>query len=112
MKMQSSMVTVRTISRILKSKFSTLPAAFQRVANPNPHFISVVCGFPKDLRTKYKIGKFGDDAYFTSSSSKADVIGERNNLNYVWRMYNGISMLNQLRNTFSQIGPMSIKFKV
>jgi hypothetical protein len=56
----------------LKSKFSTL----QRATNPNPHFISVVCGFPKDLRTKYKIGKFGDDAWFTTSNSKADVIGK------------------------------------
>lgn len=76
--MQSSMITVRTISRIFKH-FST--AAFQRAANPNPHFISVVCGFPKDLRTKYKIGKFGDDAWFTTSNSKADVIGKLNFLN-------------------------------
>jgi protein phosphatase PTC7 len=61
---------------MLMSKFSTLPAALQRSINPNPHFISVVCGFPKDLRTKYKIGKFGDDAWFTSSSASADVIGK------------------------------------
>lgn len=76
--MQSSIISVRTISRLLISKFSTLPATFQRSINPNPHFISVVCGFPKDLRTKYKIGKFGDDAWFTSSNAKADVIGKHN----------------------------------
>ena len=45
-KMQSSIISVRTISRLLISKFSTLPAALQR---SNPHFISVVCGFPKGI---------------------------------------------------------------
>lgn len=72
--MQSSMVTVRSISRILKSKFSTL-LELQQKAN-QPHFISVVCGFPKDLRNKYKLGKFGDDAWFACSNSQADVIGK------------------------------------
>lgn len=43
----------------------------------NPHFISVVCGFPKDLRTKYKVGKFGDDAWFSSTNKVADVIGKK-----------------------------------
>lgn len=61
----------------MKNKFSTFlePTALQRA---NPHFISVVCGFPKDLRSKYKVGKFGDDAWFTSNNKTADVIGEQN----------------------------------
>lgn len=71
--MQSSIITVRALSRILKSKFSTL---LDPVSKANqPHFVSVVCGFPKDLRNKYKLGKFGDDAWFACSNSQADVIG-------------------------------------
>lgn len=59
----------------MRNKFSTFlePSALQRA---NPHFISVVCGFPKDLRSKYKVGKFGDDAWFTSTNKVADVIGK------------------------------------
>lgn len=73
--MQSSMITVRALSRIFKNKFSTFleTAALQR---SNPHFISVVCGFPKDLRSKYMVGKFGDDAWFTSTNKSADCIGK------------------------------------
>lgn len=73
--MQSSMITIRALSRLMKNKFSTFlePSALQRA---NPHFISVVCGFPKDLRAKYKVGKFGDDAWFTSTNKVADVIGK------------------------------------
>lgn len=57
----------------MKNKFSTFlePSTLR-----NPKFVSVVCGFPKDLRSKYKVGKFGDDAYFTSTNQVADVIGE------------------------------------
>jgi hypothetical protein len=68
------MITIRALSRLMRNKFSTFlePSALQR----NPHFISVVCGFPKDLRSKYKVGKFGDDAWFTSTNKVADVIGE------------------------------------
>lgn len=73
--MQSSIITIRALSRLMKNKFSTFlePSALQRA---NPHFISVVCGFPKDIRSKYKVGKFGDDAWFTSSNKVADVIGK------------------------------------
>lgn len=74
--MQSSMITLRALSRLMKNKFSTFmePAALSQRANP--HFISVVCGFPKDLRSKYRVGKFGDDAWFSSTNKVADVIGE------------------------------------
>lgn len=72
--MQSSMITIRALSRLMKNKFSTFlePSSLRA----NPHFISVVCGFPKDLRSKYQIGKFGDDAWFSSTNKRADVIGE------------------------------------
>lgn len=71
--MQSSMITIRALSRLMQKKFSTFLEPQIRV---NPHFISVVCGFPKDLRSKYQIGKFGDDAWFTSTNKTSDVIGE------------------------------------
>lgn len=68
------MITIRALSRLMKNKFSTfLEPTLQR---SNPHFISVSCGFAKDIRSKYKVGKFGDDAWFTSSNKSADVIGE------------------------------------
>lgn len=72
--MQSSMLTIRALSRLVRNKFSTFlePSALRA----NPHFISVVCGFPKDLRSKYQIGKFGDDAWFASTNKQADVLGE------------------------------------
>ena len=73
--MQSSIITVRALSRILRSKFSTLLDPALSTAN-QPHFVSVVCGFPKDLRKTYKLGKFGDDAWFACSNSQADVIGK------------------------------------
>jgi protein phosphatase PTC7 len=83
--MQSSMITIRALSRLMKNKFSTFlePSALQRA---NPHFISVVCGFPKDLRAKYKVGKFGDDAWFTSTNKVADVIGVADGVGG-WRNY-------------------------
>jgi hypothetical protein len=72
--MQSSIITVRALSRILKNKFSTfLDPALQK----KPHLVSVVCGFPKNMRAPYRIGKFGDDAWFTSSTNSADVIGNK-----------------------------------
>lgn len=72
--MQSSVMSFRSLSRIFKRQLSTLLEAQQK--SNNPHFISVVCGFPKDLRNKYKLGKFGDDAWFACSNAQADVIGK------------------------------------
>jgi protein phosphatase PTC7 len=72
--MQSLCWTTRILSRALRSSFSTLVETHRA---QQPHFISVVCGFPKDfLHTKYKLGKFGDDSWFLSSTAKADVIGK------------------------------------
>lgn len=78
-----SMVALRTISQIVKSKFSTFINSEAVGLKTRPQFISVVCGFPKDLRSKYKTGKFGDDAWFTSTSRNADVIGEKKFLSHV-----------------------------
>src|SRR4051812_20006139 len=87
--MQSSMITIRALSRLMKNKFSTFlePTALQRA---NPYFISVVCGFPKDLRSKYKVGKFGDDAWFTSTNKTSDVIGEFTKLSKTFVIRRGV----------------------
>lgn len=72
--MQSICWTTRYLSRALRSGFATLvePHGARR-----PHFVSVACGFPKDfMRAKYKLGKFGEDAWFATQIGSADVIGE------------------------------------
>lgn len=72
--MQSICWTTRLLSRALRSGFSTL---IEPNTRHKPHFVSVACGFPKDfLRSKYKLGKFGDDAWFTTEVNSADVIGK------------------------------------
>lgn len=76
LKMQSSMITLRALSRIMRRQLCSLveTSALQR---EQPHLISVVCGFPKDLRSKYRLGKFGDDSWFSCTNNKvADVIGK------------------------------------
>lgn len=71
--MQSICWTTRLFSRALRSGFSTVVEPNRKV---KPHFVSVACGFPKDiLRSKYKLGKFGEDAWFVASTQNADVIG-------------------------------------
>lgn len=41
-----------------------------------PHILSVVSGFPKEIsQTKLKKGQFGDDAWFTAKFKTADVLG-------------------------------------
>lgn len=73
--MQSICVTTRyLLSKALKNSFSTLIEPNLRTNHL--HFVSVVCGMSKDfLNTKYRIGKFGDDAYFMASTKNSDVIG-------------------------------------
>lgn len=72
--MQSIAWTTRVVTRALRSGLSTLVEPSQRV---KPHLVSVACGFPKDiLGTKYRLGRFGEDAYFISSTNSADVIGK------------------------------------
>ena len=75
--------TSRLISRALRNGFSTLIETAANattsggIAKARPHFISVVCGFPKDfLTSKYKPGKYGEDSWFKTSTSNADVLGK------------------------------------
>lgn len=71
--MQTICWTTRLLSRALRSGFSTLVEPSREL---RPHFVSVACGFPKDLqRSKYKFGKFGDDSWFSTQVKNADVIG-------------------------------------
>jgi hypothetical protein len=43
-----------------------------------PHFLSVVCGFPKDFaQSKQKKGQFGDDAWFSAKIKSSDVLGRK-----------------------------------
>lgn len=72
--MQSICWTTRLVTRALRSGFSTLVESNYKV---KPHFVSVACGFPKDFqRSKPKLGRFGEDAWFISSTHNSDVIGE------------------------------------
>lgn len=73
--MQTLCWTTRFLSRVLRnSSFSTL---VEPNTKQTPHLVFGVSGFPKDfLHSKYKLGKFGDDAYFTMSTKNADVIGK------------------------------------
>ncbi|XP_037936599.1 protein phosphatase PTC7 homolog [Teleopsis dalmanni] len=91
--MHSLSWTSRLISRALRSGFSTLVESANKSApTPNaskskPHFVSVVCGFPKDfLTSRYKPGKYGEDSYFKTSTNTADVIGVADGVGG-WRSY-------------------------
>ncbi|KAL9873798.1 protein phosphatase PTC7 homolog [Glossina fuscipes] len=83
----------KLISRALRSGFSALLETTTNVTSNNggsksrPHFISVVCGFPKDfLTSKYKPGKYGEDSWFKTSTSNADVLGVADGVGG-WRSY-------------------------
>uniref|UniRef100_A0A1L8DMB2 Protein phosphatase n=1 Tax=Nyssomyia neivai TaxID=330878 RepID=A0A1L8DMB2_9DIPT len=82
--MQSLCWTTRFVTRALRSGFSTL---IEPNNKPKPHLVSVVVGFPKDFhRSKYKLGKFGEDSWFTTRTSVADVIGVADGVGG-WRSY-------------------------
>lgn len=82
--MQSICWTTRLVSRALRNGFSTLVEPSNKV---KPHFVSVACGFPKDFfRSNYKLGRFGEDAYFVASTQNADVIGVADGVGG-WRSY-------------------------
>ncbi|CAO1396520.1 unnamed protein product [Diamesa hyperborea] len=83
--MQSICLTGRALSRVLLNKFSTFIEP--HLSKSQPHFVSVVCGFPKDLlNSKYKLGKFGDDSWFMTTTRTADVIGVADGVGG-WRNY-------------------------
>lgn len=82
--MQSLCWTSRFLSRALRNGFSTL---VEPNTKSRPRFVSVVCGFPKDFQqSKYKLGKFGDDAWFKTQTSNADVLGVADGVGG-WRSY-------------------------
>jgi len=92
--MQTLNWTTKFISRALRSGFTslvesaaTLGAESTSLPQPHPHFVSVVCGFPKDLiSAKLKPGKYGEDSWFKTSTQKADVIGVADGVGG-WRSY-------------------------
>ena len=81
--MQSIGWTGRLLSRALwngitncSSNSSESGAASNQQKKREPHFLSVVCGFPKDFaQAKQKKGQFGDDAWFSAKIKSADVLG-------------------------------------
>ncbi|XP_073834567.1 protein phosphatase PTC7 homolog [Musca autumnalis] len=90
--MHSLSWTSRIISRALRNGFSTLMESASNVTSvgankSRPHFVSVVCGFPKDfLTSKYKPGKYGEDSWFKTSTSNSDVLGVADGVGG-WRSY-------------------------
>ncbi|XP_030563283.1 protein phosphatase PTC7 homolog isoform X1 [Drosophila novamexicana] len=62
---------------------STMPSSSQQI-----RLISVVCGFPKDIGMypDYARGQFGEDAWFRTSTSKADALGVADGVGG-WRVY-------------------------
>lgn len=76
--MQSICWTGRILSRAIRNGLSNFSSATQVTATSrkHPHLVSVVCGFPKDIANGRTFkGQFGDDAWFSTQSSDADVIG-------------------------------------
>ncbi|XP_075154607.1 protein phosphatase PTC7 homolog [Haematobia irritans] len=90
--MHSLSWTSRVISRALRNGFSTLLESASNAASAGPtktrpHFVSVVCGFPKDfLTSKYKPGKYGEDSWFKTSTATSDVLGVADGVGG-WRSY-------------------------
>lgn len=87
--MHSLWLTGRLLSRAIWNGISNLSSA----ADPNvqrksdPYIISAVCGFPKERVFKRLIkGQFGDDAWFTTKSKSADVLGVADGVGG-WRAY-------------------------
>lgn len=77
--MQSIFWTGRLLSRALRNGLSSLSCASElNVSKTNqPYLVSVVCGFPKDIANgRTRKGQFGDDAWFSTNSNSADVIGK------------------------------------
>ncbi|CAB0001231.1 unnamed protein product [Nesidiocoris tenuis] len=92
--MQSITWTGRIISRALwngisnYSTSSTDLSVSQLKNKREPHILSVVSGFPKELSktTKFRKGQFGDDAWFSARVKSADVLGVADGVGG-WRNY-------------------------
>ncbi|KAL5276926.1 PPTC7 family protein [Megaselia abdita] len=79
------MNSIKLITQAIRSYVTT--AAHAKSA---PHLVklqAVSCGFPKDLQQgKFKQGKYGEDSWFRTSNSKADVLGVADGVGG-WRNY-------------------------
>ncbi|XP_014244294.1 protein phosphatase PTC7 homolog [Cimex lectularius] len=90
--MQSFTWTGRILSRALwngLNNYSTLCSEPNLIAGRQrePHILSVVSGFPKELsKSKLKKGQFGDDAWFSAKVKSADVLGVADGVGG-WRDY-------------------------
>ncbi|KAF5277329.1 hypothetical protein FQR65_LT16004 [Abscondita terminalis] len=87
--MHTLWLTSRLLSRAIWNGISNLSTAadanLQR--KKDPHFISAVCGFPKERKIQRLIrGQFGDDAWFTAKFKTADVLGVADGVGG-WRAY-------------------------
>ncbi|CAB3221980.1 unnamed protein product [Arctia plantaginis] len=81
--------TGRLLSRALRNGLSSFSSAAElNVSKTNqPYLVSVVCGFPKDIANgRTRKGQFGDDAWFSTNSNSADVIGVADGVGG-WRAY-------------------------
>ncbi|XP_034482463.1 protein phosphatase PTC7 homolog isoform X2 [Drosophila innubila] len=63
-------------------------SASASLASCQPRLVSVVCGFPKDIEMypNYNKGQFGEDAWFRTSTSKAEALGVADGVGG-WRVY-------------------------
>ncbi|KAH9644885.1 hypothetical protein HF086_007973 [Spodoptera exigua] len=87
--MQSIFWTGRLLSRALRNGLSNFSSAAELNVSTtkHPYLVSVVCGFPKDIANgRTRKGQFGDDAWFSTNSSNADVIGVADGVGG-WRAY-------------------------
>uniref|UniRef100_A0A6M2DKC7 Protein phosphatase n=1 Tax=Xenopsylla cheopis TaxID=163159 RepID=A0A6M2DKC7_XENCH len=84
--MQSICWTGRLLSRALRNGLS-LSTLIDTNVKREPHFVSVVCGFPKDFSSaSIRKGQFGDDAWFAAKNKCVDVIGVADGVGG-WRAY-------------------------
>ncbi|XP_017778075.1 PREDICTED: protein phosphatase PTC7 homolog [Nicrophorus vespilloides] len=88
--MHSLWLTGRLLSRaiwngIANISSSTVDPALQKRADPQ--LVSAVCGFSKDKKIERLVhGQFGDDAWFTSKTKNADILGVADGVGG-WRAY-------------------------
>lgn len=76
--MQSLVWTGRLVSRALWNSISNYSTNPDPIIGKKvePHLLSAVSGFPKNLSgSKIKPGKFGDDAWFSAKWRTSDVLG-------------------------------------
>ena len=71
----------RVVSRLIAQGLPTQQSSSSTIPSPNSalsgaQFVSVVAGFPKDLKSgKMKKGQIGEDAWVIARSKAGDVLG-------------------------------------